>query len=239
MNGHRRVECGPRTAFRRGQFTHVSAKPILQSLTLGHLGGLATKIDSGMYLFFDTETTGLPLNWNAPVSDLDNWPRLVELAWLLYDEEGAAVESRSEIVKPNGFEIPAEAEAVHGINTARALTEGVALEPLLDDFARVVDTSRVLIAHNMSFDERIMEAELLRTGVRSNFDKRERFCTMKTSTDLCAIPSRYGFKWPKLSELHQRLFGTIPDGAHAAGSDAEVCARCFFEMKRLGLVALP
>ena len=114
-----------------------------------------------MYLFFDTETTGLPRNWNAPVSDLDNWPRLVELAWLLYDEEGAAVESQSAIVKPNGFEIPTGAEAVHGINTARALAEGVVLRSVLDDFARVVDTSRVLIAHNMSFDKKIMGAELL------------------------------------------------------------------------------
>ena len=192
-----------------------------------------------MYLFFDTETTGLPLNWNAPVSDLDNWPRLVELAWLLCDETGDAVESQSAIVRPNGFEIPTGAAAVHGIDTDRALAEGVALEPLLDDFARLVDTSRVLIAHNMSFDEKIMGAELLRTGVRSSFDKRDRFCTMKTSTELCAIPSHYGFKWPKLSELHQRLFGTIPADAHAAGADVEVCAKCFFEMKRLGLIALP
>ena len=191
-----------------------------------------------MYLFFDTETTGLPRNWNTPVSDLDNWPRLVELAWLLCDEKGDAVESRSEIVKPNGFEIPAGATAVHGISTARAGAEGVELGPLLDDFARVVDTARVLIAHNMSFDEKIMGAELLRSGVRSNFDKRDLFCTMKTSTELCAIPSRYGFKWPKLSELHQKLFGTIPDDAHAAGADVEACAKCFFEMKRLGLIAL-
>ena len=74
------------------------------------------------------------------------------------------------------------------------------------------------------------------TGI---FNKRERFCTMKTSTELCAIPGRYGFKWPTLAELHQRLFGTIPAGAHAAGSDVEACARCFFEMKRLGLIPLP
>jgi len=192
-----------------------------------------------MYLFFDTETTGLPTNWNAPVSDLDNWPRLVELGWLLCDDKGHAVENRSAIVKPKGFEIPTGAAAVHGINTARALAEGVVLGPLLDDFARVVDTSRVLIAHNMSFDEKIMGAELLRNDVQSSFDKRDRFCTMKASTELCAIPSRYGFKWPKLSELHQKLFRTVPDNAHAAGADVEACAKCFFEMKRLGLIALP
>ena len=192
-----------------------------------------------MYLFFDTETTGLPQNWKAPASDLNNWPRLVELAWLLCDEEGNDIEGKSAIVRPDGFQIPAEAAAVHGISTARALAEGVELEPLLKDFARAVEASRVLVAHNVSFDERIMGAELLRTGLRTGFDERERYCTMKTSTELCAIPSRYGFKWPTLSELHQRLFGAIPDGAHAAGTDVEVCARCFFEMKRRGIVQVP
>ena len=192
-----------------------------------------------MYLFFDTETTGLPRNWKAPVSDLDNWPRLVEMAWLLYDEEGNCVESRSAIVRPDGFVIPAEAAAVHGITTVRAAAEGVDLGALLADFARAVDIAQVLVAHNVSFDEKIVGAELLRTGVESRFNERVRFCTMTTSTDLCAIPSRYGYKWPKLPELHKRLFGSVPDGAHAAGSDVEACARCFFEMKRLGLVTLP
>jgi len=191
-----------------------------------------------MYLFFDTETTGLPRNWKAPVSELDNWPRLVELAWLLCDEEGRRIESRSAIVRPDGFQIPTEASTVHGISTDRALAEGVELEALLEDFARAVDASRVLVAHNVSFDEKIIGAELLRTDVLSEFDGRERFCTMKASTELCAIPSRYGFKWPKLSELHLRLFGNIPEGAHAAGSDVEVCARCFFEMKRLRVISL-
>ena len=41
-----------------------------------------------MYLFFDTETTGLPKNYKAPASDLNNWPRLVQLAYHLYDNDG-------------------------------------------------------------------------------------------------------------------------------------------------------
>ena len=53
-----------------------------------------------MYLFFDTETTGLPKRWNAPVTDLENWPRLVQLAWIMYDDRGNMLESRDVIVKP-------------------------------------------------------------------------------------------------------------------------------------------
>lgn len=59
-----------------------------------------------MYLFFDTETTGLPKRWNAPVTDLENWPRLVQLAWIMYDDRGNMLESRDVIVKPEGFTIP-------------------------------------------------------------------------------------------------------------------------------------
>ena len=60
-----------------------------------------------MVLFFDTETTGLPQRWNAPVTDVNNWPRLVQLAWIMCDGKGNIIEERSDIVKPEGFAIPA------------------------------------------------------------------------------------------------------------------------------------
>ena len=62
-----------------------------------------------MYLFFDTETTGLPRNWKAPVTDLNNWPRLVQLAYLLYDNKGNKISGGDFIIKPNGFTIPTDA----------------------------------------------------------------------------------------------------------------------------------
>lgn len=192
-----------------------------------------------MYLFFDTETTGLPRDWNAPVSDLANWPRLIQLAWLLYDKHGKRIGSRSTIIKPHGFNIPANAAAVHGITTARATREGAELAQVLIEFAFAIERSRLVVAHNMSFDEKIVAAEFLRTRLKSRLSDIERFCTMKASTGFCAIPSRYGFKWPTLSELHHRLFASIPDGAHDADSDVQVCAKCFFELKRRNIIRLP
>lgn len=192
-----------------------------------------------MYLFFDTETTGLPRDWNAPVSDLDNWPRLVQLAWLVYDERGMRKASRSAIVKPQGFRIPADAAQIHGITTARATSEGVELARVLTEFGSVIERSRVLVAHNISFDEKVVAAEFVRTHIRSRLLDTTRFCTMTTTTEFCAIPSRRGFKWPTLSELHHRLFASVPDGAHAADTDVQACARCFFELKRRNLIKLP
>ena len=77
-----------------------------------------------MYLIFDTETTGLPQNYSAPISDLDNWPRVVQLAWQLHDQAGNYLSGGNYIIKPDGFTIPFNAEKVHGISTQRALDEG-------------------------------------------------------------------------------------------------------------------
>ena len=77
-----------------------------------------------MFLIFDTETTGLPKDWNAPFTDSDNWPRLVQLAWQLHDESGKLIDNKNFIVKPEGYTIPYNAEKIHGISTERAEEEG-------------------------------------------------------------------------------------------------------------------
>jgi DNA polymerase III epsilon subunit-like protein len=59
---------------------------------------------------------------------------------------------------------------------------------------------------------------------------------MEASTNHCRIPGQYGYKWPTLEELHEHLFGNPPDKSHDAASDARSCARCFFELKRLGVI---
>ncbi|MBI4728163.1 MAG: 3'-5' exonuclease [Acidobacteria bacterium] len=192
-----------------------------------------------MYLFFDTETTGLPRDRSAPLSDLDNWPRLVQVAWLLYDDRENHIGGRSAIIKPLGFSIPADATKVHGITTARARREGAELAPLLRDFASAIERSRVLVAHNMSFDEKVIAAEFLRTRIKTRLLDTDRFCTMRASTEFCAIPGRHGYKWPTLSELHACLFASAPGSAHTAESDVQACARCFFELRRRKLIKLP
>ena len=73
-----------------------------------------------MYLFFDTETTGLPRNWKAPVTDLHNWPRMVQIAWILCDKTGNRIESNDFIIKPENYKIPRDASRVHGISTEKS-----------------------------------------------------------------------------------------------------------------------
>lgn len=189
-----------------------------------------------MYLFFDTETTGIPRNWNAPISDLDNWPRLVQIAWLQYDSKGRKISGQDYIIKPEGFTIPGEASQIHGITTERAGREGVALKKVLEEFSGLIDESGFLVAHNMSFDEKIVGAEFLRKGIKNSLFQTERLCTMKASTDYCKLPGNYGYKWPKLSELHIKLFDDAFEEAHNATVDIEACAKCFWELKRLRII---
>lgn len=189
-----------------------------------------------MYLFFDTETTGLPRNWKAPVTELNNWPRLVQLAYLLYDREGNNIKEGDFIIKPEGFTIPADVSLIHGITTERAIREGKQLKIVLEAFSELICQAEVLVAHNMSFDENIIGAEFLRLGIQNPMPAIKKLCTMESSTNYCAINGPYGNKWPKLSELHYKLFRTGFDEAHNAAVDINATAKCFWELIRLGII---
>ncbi|MFA7066240.1 MAG: 3'-5' exonuclease [Dysgonamonadaceae bacterium] len=189
-----------------------------------------------MYLFFDTETTGLPKNWKAPVTNLNNWPRLVQLAYLYYDNNGNKISGGDFIVKPEGFTIPAEASRVHGISTERALREGESITSVLQHFNSLIEQASYLVAHNISFDEKIVGSEFLRNGMQNSIPSKNKICTMERTTRFCAINGPYGYKWPKLSELHYKLFGTGFEEAHDASVDVTVTAKCFWELKRLGKI---
>jgi len=192
-----------------------------------------------MYLFFDTETTGLPENYQAPLDDFLNWPRIVQIAWSLYDEDGNHWESQNYIIKPNGFIIPEAVVKIHHISQERALKEGVDLSVALNHFLRDVRSVSCLVAHNIDFDEKIIGAELLRTNLNNNyFSDANKICTMKMSAQLCKLPSTHGngYKWPNLTELYQCLFASGFPDAHDAVFDVKACAACFFELKRRGAI---
>lgn len=188
-----------------------------------------------MYLFFDTETTGLPKNYQAPLDDFLNWPRIVQIAWSLYDGEGNHWESHNYIIKPAGFVIPPEATKIHRISQERALAEGQELRLALEHFSRDVASASYLVAHNIDFDEKIVGAELLREKLGNNVTPAAKICTMKTTVEFCKIPNgRGGYKWPNLTELYRYLFQENFPDAHDAVFDVAACAKCFFELKRRG-----
>jgi len=190
-----------------------------------------------MFLIFDTETTGLPKNFNAPLSDSDNWPRMVQIAWQLHDELGNILENKDYIIKPEGYDIPFNAYRIHGISTEIANSEGVDLFEVLKEFSEVLKKVKVVSGHNVSFDYSIVGAEFIRKNVEDSLKNKPIVDTMLFGTDLCKLPGGRGgkFKSPKLEELYEKLFGNKFDEAHNAAADVNATAQAFFEMLRQGI----
>ncbi len=188
-----------------------------------------------MYLIFDTETTGLPKNWNAPITDTDNWPRCVQLAWQIHDGEGRLIEHSDYLIRPEGYEIPFESEKVHGISTALAEAQGLPLEEVLQAFETALGQAKFVVGHNLNFDLKVMGCEQVRAGFESRLLNLTVLdtCTEETAK-LCRIPGGRGgkFKLPTLTELHEFLFQSPFEEAHNATADVEATTRCFLELIR-------
>lgn len=205
-------------------------------------------------LIYDTETTGLP-DWKQP-SELPHQPHLVEISALLYDvDTRELIESMHAIVRPNGWEIPAETVEVHGITTERALAEGISEPEALAEFMALHAKADVRVAHNESFDARLLRIAIKRYGdgkqdwerftqqardeIADAFKERPAYCTCNNAKPIIKLPATaamkrsgkgHWFKPPNLQEAHQFFLGEGFEGAHSATADAEACARVYFAL---------
>ena len=188
-----------------------------------------------MYLIYDTETTGLPKDWNAPISDSDNWPRCIQIAWQLHDEMGRLIEHEDYLVRPDGFDIPYDSERIHGISTDLATEKGIPLKDVLDKFNAALGKAKFIVGQNLGFDINIMGAEFYRLNYKNDLAQKPVLdtCTEVTA-ELLKLPGGRGgrYKLPTLTELHQYLFGVPFGEAHNATADVEATTRCFFELIR-------
>ncbi len=186
-----------------------------------------------MYLIFDTETTGLPKSWSAPITDTDNWPRCIQIAWQLHDEMGNLIENQDYLIKPDGFNIPYDAERIHGISTELAEEQGIPLIEVLEKFNIALSKTKYIVGQNLGFDVNIMGCEFHRMNVGSDMSKMPVLdtCTEVTA-ELLRLPGGRGgrFKLPTLTELHQYLFNQPFAEAHNATADVEATTRCFLEL---------
>jgi DNA polymerase III epsilon subunit-like protein len=205
-------------------------------------------------LVFDTEATGLPKTKIINPEALHLWPHIVQFSYLIYDTElNDVIVVGDNIVKVGpGINIPAESTAIHGITNQMSQTEGVSLNHVLHGFFRDLKTADRLVGHNISFDINLVIVELLRmiydpvsnSGADISTNKnnlhqianfKNTYCTLQESIDLCAIKAvtklgkEYN-KFPKLIELHQKLFRTIPNNLHNSLTDILVTLRCYMMM---------
>lgn len=233
----------------------VSAKYPIKAGELVRFDADGLAIPMRRFVFIDTETSGLPDNYNLPAYKTRNWPRIVQIAIIIWWAE--EVREGCHLIKPEGWEIPESATEIHGISQDRALREGTPISELLPSLAEELrEPGTALVAHNVDFDARVLGAEFIRHGIKEEmmpatdiFEVNEgmpmspacvvqQICTMKQSTDFCRLPGKWKdcYKWPNLQELHETLFGERFSGAHDALSDVRACMKCFLELWKKGVI---
>lgn len=184
------------------------------------------------YLFIDTETTGLPQDDSFSIDAINNWPRLVSVAYILCNDRKIVRENYS-IIKPNGFIIPPESTKVHGITSAEAISKGRALSEVLDEIKGVINECDYIVGHNVVFDINMLNAEFFRYDMTLPVSLKPYYCTMLLSKDYCGLPND---KYPTLEELYSILKGESIANAHNAMIDAQASMECFWILKDSGIV---
>jgi DNA polymerase III subunit epsilon len=194
-----------------------------------------------MYLFFDTETTGLP-DLKMP-AEWEGQPRICQLGAIVTDRDGRVKAEANLLIRPDGWTIPEAASAVHGISQADAEKYGVTMKGALSVFARLMKMADTLIAHNLRFDLFLLEIEATRTDLsRFAFEfPKGCYCTMTGSTHVLQLPPTQKmqaagftkFKNPNLQEAYRHFFGREFEGAHDAMADVRACRDVFFALKKL------
>lgn len=196
-------------------------------------------------LFIDIETTGLHEKMGEPFHNVPNFPRIVEFAAIMYDDN-RQVGALHSIIKPISFTIPEKATEIHGISTEYAMKHGRHRRECFDLLHRMLFSADCVVAHNIAFDLPIVLCELYRHGLvqpnKNAFAGLNTFCTMDSTIHLLKLPRKNNhyatnngskYKRPSLTELHTFLFDTDYEDKHTAYADAQIAAKCFFELNKL------
>lgn len=186
-----------------------------------------------MILVLDSETSGL-LRDDLPSSD-PSQPHIVQLGAILFDARWTPAGKLVCLIKPAGWTIEPEAEAVHGISEQRCHRYGIDVCAALSAFADMVQRAETVVAHNMQFDRRVIEAALAKIGAEGGWWRRavpKLFCTMESNVDVLRIDGQFGWRFPSLEETYRYYY---PDReyqpTHSAEADVLACAEIYRAMK--------
>lgn len=179
-------------------------------------------------LFLDTETSGLPEKWDKKYNNTQNWPRVLQVAWIIYDSDFNEITRTNKYIYEPFIFINRESEKIHGITPQFLRENGVNKKDVLHKLAYDLKKyNPLIVGHFLSFDLQVLAAEFVRTKLNMPFNHLIYFCTLWHSKKYVRNPHRVHLN---LSLLHEMLFSTIPQSLHNAVTDAEITAKCYFEM---------
>ena len=213
-----------------------------------------TKIMSGLALVFDTETTGLNKTKILSQDTLHLWPFIVQFSYIMYDLSCNSIAKTVDVIikMPDNVTIPEEATNIHGITNEMSIRQGEPIEKVLSEYFHDLQKADIVIGHNIQFDLSMIKVELLRIIYNGRLTYRQSkiyrnyfhyitnmnntYCTMHNSVNLCNIQAldKFGkpyLKYPKLVELHQKLFSTTPNNLHNSLIDILATLRCYMKIQ--------
>lgn len=191
-------------------------------------------------LFYDTETTGLPL-WCEPSED-PRQPHITQIAALLTDEAGNKLGSIDLLVKPDGWTIPEDLQRLTGITMEKAEAGGVPEADALAAFTALWKRADVRIAHNEPFDARIVRIGLHRFPCcdPEAWSAGKAACTQRLSTPILKLPPTEKmlaagfnrFKSANLAEAYRHFIGKELNGAHNAMVDVLAVKAVYLKIQK-------
>jgi DNA polymerase-3 subunit epsilon len=185
-------------------------------------------------LFVDTETSGIPRDWSQPYSSRDNWPHIVQLAWVVCTPDGQEVKAENHYIQPNDYDMSPESGKIHGLTPEFLRANGRSRHAVMQRLHRdLLHYQPLVVAHFMQLDYHMMGVGFYRAGLKNPLPDLPTFCTMLATGPFMRYPAQ-GFL--RLGELYQRLFHEPLTREHDALVDARAAARCFFEMRRQGTI---
>jgi DNA polymerase III epsilon subunit-like protein len=203
-------------------------------------------------LTFDTETTGLPRTKLLTPEAVDLWPHVLQLSYVIYDDStNTIINIHDSIINiPENIDISQECTNIHGITREMSSQSDKTMQDVLDVFIEDFDNSDLIVGHNLSFDLNMLKIEIMRQLLKAGLKEREKYlrfledlkktnknyCTMQKSIVICDIKAvdRSGkeyTKFPKLSELYEKLFQRKPKNLHNSLNDVLICLRCYYMLE--------
>lgn len=183
-------------------------------------------------LFIDTETTGLPTDWSAPHSAGDKWPTAVQVAWILYDDNGQIIKRENYYINNNDIPISQQAALVHHLDTKFLKQHGhpriFVMEMLANDLMMY---QPLVVGHFVELDFHVIGADFHRCNMVNPMQEMPLFCTMLLSAKYAKKP---WVKYLKLNELCREIISKDLTNSHNAAADAEATALCFFALRDKG-----
>jgi DNA polymerase-3 subunit epsilon len=191
------------------------------------------------YLVVDVETSGIT-DYRKP-ADAEGQPYLASLAMIFLDDQLAVEREQQFLIKPDGWVMPKEAEAINGLSTEHLTANGVPVRDALLAYSLAIEAGYVVVGFNVQFDAKIIRGSLRRNNLPDLFEKTATICVMRGLVGVCKIPyanGRGGFKFPKLAEAMAH-FKIPQDGHHTAMGDARSALALFLKGMEIGVMPQP